>query len=205
MRLPVTIISSPIECERRLPGRFLSVPSVKSVVDSTGEPMAVEIWKNRDVAQAFLSERSVLIPDRHRQHEVMLRVVRCYQTSPVRVLDLGTGDGILLSTLLDAFPLTHGVAVDFSPLMLEQARAKLARFGPRATIVEGDLQTPAWQNAVSGQFDCIVSGFAIHHLPDERKRALYREIRGLLSQGGVFLNIEHVASATQRHEELFHD
>jgi tRNA (cmo5U34)-methyltransferase len=172
---------------------------------ATGAPMAVEIWKNRDVAQAFLSERSLLIPDRQRQLEVMLRVIRCYQPSPGRVLDLGAGDGILLTSLLETFPMAHGVAVDFSPLMLEQARAKLAKFGQRAIAVDGDLQTQAWQTAVNGTFDCVVSGFAIHHLPDDRKRSLYEEIRGRLTKGGVFLNLEHVASATPRHEQLFHD
>ena len=51
----------------------------------------------------------------------------------------------------------------------------------------------------------IVSGFAIHHLSDERKRALYEEIFDLLSDGGVFLNCEHVASVTPRIEQMFDD
>src|SRR2546421_526873 len=87
---------------------------------------------------------------------------------------------------------TGGVALDFSPLMLEQARGRLARFSGRAAVVEADLGTPAWLDAVRGPFDAVVSGFAIHHLPDERKRTLYREVHGLLSEGGVFLNCEHV-------------
>src|SRR5205823_2171265 len=96
-------------------------------------------------------------------------------------------------------------AVDFSPLMLEQARARLAPFGTRVTTVEADLGTPIWLNGIHGSFDAIVSGFAIHHLPDARKRALYREIRDLLNSGGVFLNAEHVASAAPRGEEMFND
>jgi tRNA (cmo5U34)-methyltransferase len=35
--------------------------------------MAAEVWQQREVAAAFLNERSVLIPDRARQLEVMLR------------------------------------------------------------------------------------------------------------------------------------
>jgi len=164
-----------------------------------------EVWKDRDVAAAFLGERSLSIPDRQRQLEVLLRVLRHAPREPVRVLDLGTGDAILLATVLEAFPGASGVALDFSPLMLEQARERLARFGGRATVVEADLGMPAWLDAVRGPFDAVVSGFAIHHLPDERKRVLYREIHSLLSEGGVFLNCEHVASPTPLLEEMFVD
>jgi SAM-dependent methyltransferase len=158
--------------------------------------MPAEIWKDRDVARAFLNERSQLIPDRARQLEVMLQVLRFWRPQVRRIVDLGAGDAILLATLLEAFPEAMGVALDFSPLMLDQARQRLSRFGNRATCIEGDLQQPSWRRGLSGPVDVIVSGLAIHHLTDERKRELYQEIYDLLGDGGVFLNCEHVASAT---------
>jgi ubiquinone/menaquinone biosynthesis C-methylase UbiE len=167
--------------------------------------MSAEIWKQADVAAAFLNERSLLIPDRKRQLEVMLRVLRSAPREPRRILDLGAGDAVLLATVLDAFPEATGIAVDFSPLMLEQARARLATFGRRAATVEADLQTPDWKNKVRGPFDAVVSGFAIHHLSHDRKRSVYREIFELLQEGGAFLNAEHVASLTLKIEDMFND
>ena len=38
--------------------------------------MPAEVWKDREVAAAFLGDRSLLIPDRQRQLEVLLRVLR---------------------------------------------------------------------------------------------------------------------------------
>jgi hypothetical protein len=70
--------------------------------------MAAEIWKDREVAKAFLTERSLLIPDRPRQLEVLLRVLRLSCPQARRILDLGAGDGILLAALLEAFPQAGG-------------------------------------------------------------------------------------------------
>jgi SAM-dependent methyltransferase len=164
-----------------------------------------EVWKERSVAEAFIERTSVHIPDRPRQLEVLLRLVRSVERSVERVLDLGAGDGFLLATVLDALPEARGVAVDFSSPMLERARAKLARFGPRAATAEADLASPEWRSEVEGPFDAVVSGFAIHHLTDLRKRELYGEIYELVVPGGLFCNTEHVASATPGVEELFND
>lgn len=167
--------------------------------------MPAEIWKDPEVARAFLHERSLLIPDRPRQLDVLLRVTRSLCPQAHAVLDLGTGDGLLLATLLDAYPQAKGIGVDFSPLMLEQARQRLAPFGDRATTFEADLGVPTWKASLAEPFDIIVSGFAIHHLEHERKRQLYGEVYELLSRGGVFVNTEHVASSTTQIEALFDD
>jgi SAM-dependent methyltransferase len=117
-----------------------------------------------------------------------------------RVLDLGTGDGRLLARLRERCPFSAGVAVDFSPTMLDAARSRFAG-DPSVTVVEHDLDRPLPTDL--GRFDLVVSSFAIHHVSDTRKRALYGEVFGVLAPGGMFANLEHVASATPAlHESL---
>jgi SAM-dependent methyltransferase len=114
-------------------------------------------------------------------------------TAPERVLDLGCGDGRLAALVLDnRDAVTEVVAVDTSDPMLGQARDRFEGDG-RVEVHEWDLNHPI---TGFGSFDVIVSGFAIHHLDDARKRELFGEVATQLRLGGVFANLEVVRSAT---------
>ena len=49
----------------------------------------------------------------------------------------------------------------------------------------------------------IVSGFAIDHQPDDRKRDLYAEIYGLPKDSGLILNLAQVNSAAPSISKMF--
>ncbi|MCL5778540.1 peptide chain release factor N(5)-glutamine methyltransferase [Limibaculum sp. FT325] len=71
-----------------------------------------------------------------------------------RVLDLGTGSGCIIVTLLAEWPGAAGVGVDLSAAALEVARANAHMHG-----VEGRLRLlrSDWFGAVEGTFELIVS------------------------------------------------
>ena len=152
--------------------------------------MPAEEWGTEEFAQRYLS-RADGYPRRDEGERALLEHVPGHAR---RVLDLGTGDGRLLSLVLGEAPELRGVGLDVSAPML---RAAAKRFGgdPRVELVEHDLVDPL---PPLGRFDVIVSSFAIHHLEDDRKRALYREVFDALAPGGLFANLEHVASPTER-------
>ena len=156
----------------------------------------VNLWRDAQHAIDYLAHRA-LIPRRAEAYDVLLEIL---PERIERVLDLGTGDGLTLELVLDARPGAAGVGLDFQDEMLERARA---RFSGRTAIeiARHDLDDPL-PDAL-GQFDAVVSSFAIHHLVPDRQRALYAEVFARLAPGGIFVNVEHVASATpKRHEEF---
>lgn len=156
------------------------------------------IWQTAPVVQQYLKSVRGAIPLAAVQIEVMMRLIAA-RNEPVRkFLDLGCGDGVLAAAILAQYPDAAGVLLDFSRPMLEIAQEKLAPFGPNLQFALTDFGEPGWLAATASlaPFEVIVSGYAIHHQPDSRKQRLYAEIHELLAPGGLFVNIEHVASAT---------
>lgn len=102
------------------------------------------------------------------------------------VLDLGTGSGCILITLLAECPAATGLATDLSPeaLAVAKANARALQVLPRARFLVSD-----WLMGVSGSFDLIVSNppyIALSEMPglsadvlQEPRMALTDEADGL--------------------------
>jgi amino acid adenylation domain-containing protein len=162
-------------------------------------------WQTGIVSKAYLDVRSA-IPDSQLEIEVMLKLIRAWCPKLRTAIDLGCGDGILGRTLLEHFPDCHVWFLDFSDPMLDSARDKLGR-SDRVTIIKTDFASSEWISDLGNcpTFDLVVSRLAIHHQTNIRKKQLYREIYDLLSIGGIFLNLEQVASATAEIGEVYRE
>jgi tRNA (cmo5U34)-methyltransferase len=168
------------------------------------ETYRAEVWKLGPIVERYLGLRADL-PLAQEQIGVMLAILATRPEPVSRFLDLGCGDGILGAALLGSYPESQGVLADFSEPMLAQARARLQEFAPQLEFLNLDYADPAWVKAVqhAGPFDAIVSGYSIHHQPDQRKKAIYAGIFDLLQPGGWFVNIEHIAPASTVAKSLF--
>jgi release factor glutamine methyltransferase len=74
--------------------------------------------------------------------------------APLRFLDLGTGTGCLLLTLLAEFPAASGVGIDIAERAVRTAACNAVALGvaDRALFLVGD-----WGAAVSAKFDAVVT------------------------------------------------
>ena len=154
-------------------------------------------WNDGEQVEWYLRRIGRL--EARRAGEQML--VDVLPTAPRRVLDLGCGDGRLTALVLaHRTSVTDVVALDRSPPMLERARERFAGT-PSVRVLQADMTRPLPE--MDGLFDLVISGFAIHHLEHDRKRSLFAEVSHFLAPGGLFANLEVVASASAaRHREF---
>jgi len=106
----------------------------------------------------------------------------------LRVLDLATGTGDVLITLLDRNPnIVEAVGLDISENMLTLCRRKIARhkLPDRIKLVRADVTTSSLGD---GSFDVVTMGFGIRNTPDALKTLT--EIHRLLKKGGTALILE---------------
>jgi len=157
----------------------------------------VNKWGSAGHVNNYLS----IVDSRPHKEEITAALLEQIPLDVNYVLDLGTGDGRLLALVKQINPSARGVALDFSEPMLKLVRKRFEA-DKSVEIVKHDLNVELpkgkWE-----PFDLVISGLAIHHLIDERKKQLYTEIFDLLSSGGVFINLEHVSSPAEALHEKF--
>jgi release factor glutamine methyltransferase len=111
----------------------------------------------RDFWRARFKIGPAVLDPRHATETLIEAVLDHAARSPRenwRILDLGTGSGAILCSLLQSLPGSFGVGVDVSPGACVIARDNLAALGlaRRGLVVRGD-----WTRALRGPFDVIVS------------------------------------------------
>lgn len=151
-------------------------------------------WGNKQKAVYFLENADVIIPRRRDQLATLLGLFPWPTDAALAVIDLGAGFGAVTQEILSRYPRATVTCVDGSAEMMALAREGLAPNGARVRFCLADLADASWHSSLDAPFDAAVSALAIHHLTDDRKRALYREVFALLRPGGLFLNNDLVAA-----------
>ena len=109
-----------------------------------------------------------------------------------RMLDLGCGTGTFVKRILDRYPRATCVAVDFSDEMMGIAEEKTRRHPDRVEFTRRDLNEGL--PGGFGSYQLVKSFSTIHHLTDENKARIFRQIHNVLETGGWFFFMDPMSS-----------
>ncbi|MBR1130300.1 methyltransferase [Bradyrhizobium iriomotense] len=118
-------------------------------------------------------------------------VIRAYDFSPFgHVVDVGGGQGLLLSAILRAHPRVRGTLFD-QPTVVTRARAVLTESG---VIERCDIVGGSFFEAVPGGGDAYVMRVVIHDWEDEEAVAILKACRRAMGQTAKLLLIERLVA-----------
>ncbi|MDJ0462766.1 class I SAM-dependent methyltransferase [Streptomyces sp. H27-C3] len=104
-----------------------------------------------------------------------------------RVLDLGSGPGVITCLLAEAFPEAEIVAVDGTPALLERTRARAERAGLGDRVCTHEAELADGLGAL-GDADIIWAANTLHHVGDQREALT--DFARLLRPGGLVALVE---------------
>jgi len=165
----------------------------------------MKYWDKKEILFRYVDGVRQFFPLAGDQLEIISRVIKKFNPEIKTFLDLGCGDGFLGHFIYQIFPEASGVFIDISEEMINKARKR--DINQQSEFIIQDFGEPGWFNSISctDKFDLIISGYAIHHITNQNKQRLYREIFELLNPKGVFINLEHVSSPSVQIQEMFNE
>lgn len=143
-------------------------------------------------AANYDSSRRLLVPCFEEFYRTAVAMAPFEPERAIRVLDLGSGTGLLASFVLQRYSQASLTLVDISPEMLRKARQRFRHAAEKVSILELDYNT----QDLPGRYDMIVSALSIHHLEAEEKRRLFQKVFHSLQPGGAFINADHIEAPT---------
>ena len=115
------------------------------------------------------------------------------------ILDIGAGTGLMSAFFHEKYPDAKITLVDISADMLKKAEERFDG-NKNISFLNADFATVELPD---DHYDLVVSGLAIHHLPNELKKQLFGKISKTLNSGGWFINADQVLGANDIAEKIY--
>ncbi|WP_204114087.1 peptide chain release factor N(5)-glutamine methyltransferase [Shimia biformata] len=159
------------------------------------EPLSHILGQRAFFNHAFTVTADVLDP----RPETEALVLAALNTRFSDVLDLGTGSGAIIISLLAARPAARGLATDLSEAALAVAGDNATRIGvaDRLRLAQSD-----WFSSVVGRFDLIVSNppyIALDEMPDLAPELAYEPRMALTDEGDGLSAYRRIAVGAADH------
>lgn len=144
-------------------------------------------WKTKETIQHYSNVVEVVVPSRREILKMIARLSTEFISGNPKILDLGCGFGDVTAEILKLNANAEVVMMDFSDEMI---KLSIERFkeNKKIKIIKRDLNYGLPDELINGEFDAVVSCFALHHIDFENRVKLYSDINNSLKKEGIFVN-----------------
>lgn len=120
----------------------------------------------------------------------------------IKILDIGAGNGMLTELVLSEFPNASITMLDFSPEMLESAKAIFQTKKISLDRINFTIKNFITDDFPNEKYDLIISSYALHHIrkSDELKK-VYLKIAKCLSSNGTFLCLDNYLETNENNRQ----
>ena len=146
-----------------------------------------------------------LVPQYEMGQKLLCGLIPFSKEQAIKVLDLGTGPGVLSELILKMYPSAKVHAFDLTEVMLELCRERLEQYKDRLTFQQGDYK----RDSFGAGFDVVLAGLTLHHLTYIERKNFFKTLYDSLNEGGVFLAREIIVDedpfVTEWHYSLWRE
>jgi tRNA (cmo5U34)-methyltransferase len=157
---------------------------------------------SEDISEQYRKLASIAVPARTEQIATLLTLIPFSQDDKFAVVELASGEGYLSAAILEAFPKSVILALDYEKSMRETTAKHLETYTGRWIVEAFDILQDDWLGKMK-EADLVISSLCIHHLDAERKQGFFKAVQEHLSERGAFLIADLVMPKTPQARELF--
>jgi ubiquinone/menaquinone biosynthesis C-methylase UbiE len=152
------------------------------------------------IAEKYDNHRKCFIPCFDDFYTRPVSLLKHYKKDFTNTVDLGAGTGLLTKTIYEIYPQANYTLIDISGDMLKIAKERFAGISNFNFIEYNYVEDIPVNNC-----DLICSALSIHHLNENDKGKLYKNIYSKLDKGGCFINLDQFVAGSGKINNLYND
>ncbi|MGB7969120.1 MAG: methyltransferase [Methanobacterium sp.] len=150
-----------------------------------------ERFHSESMASSYDEMCQLMVPGYNFMQDTLIDKIKFENIGKITLLDLGAGSGIFIERILDEFPDSTCIYLDYSEEFINIASNRLSKYIDRVTYIKSDI-CDDWELKLESTPNIITSSSAIHHLLNEDKKKLYNKCYDVLEDNGWFFNIDEM-------------
>ena len=152
------------------------------------------------IAQKYDNQRRCFIPCFDDFYKTSISLLKYYKNDFEKIVDLGAGTGLLTKEIYELYPNANYLLIDISKDMLKIAEKRFKGLDNFEFLEYNYIEDIPVKSC-----DLVCSALSIHHLENDDKENLYKNIYKKLDEKGCFINLDQFIGKTETINNLYNE